>query len=106
MTLEIRRSNRGINGEPVLFYARRAKPAASKVKTSQKREKAKATTPQLSELVKGVRKLGLKSASVKQVDAVLRHLYPSGTDGIETRTLLTPVFLELTRRATSDQAPP
>jgi hypothetical protein len=91
----VRESNCGVDGKPVLFYARRRKHPKSNQKG--KRKSAAATNP-LASLVSGLRSLGLKSVTIVEVQAVVQELYPGGIAGIEPGTLVTRVFLELKRR--------
>src|SRR5271163_373483 len=54
--LEVRRRNCGIDGKPILFYARRLGPSTAK----PRKVKAPTTTnPQHTDLLEGVRSLGL-----------------------------------------------
>lgn len=91
--LEVRRRNCGLNGRPVLFYARRlGTPIA----------KAKATPPKNShkhaDLIEGLRALGLTTVTAVQVEAALERCMPNGKSGIDDETVLRTVFLFLKRQ--------
>lgn len=93
--LEVRRRNCGIDGKPVLFYARRlgtapARPKAAKPKLEPKGD--------ISALVDGLNALGLATATAAQVRRVTEELYPQGTAGIDQGEVLRAVFLHLKRQ--------
>jgi hypothetical protein len=96
--LDVRDSNCGVDGKPVLFYSTRSKAAAPKPKLGRV-----PISESLIQVVGGVRSLGLQP-SRKQVDAVLRQLYPGGVSGVAMVELVKTVFLELKRQATTDLA--
>lgn len=94
---DVRRTNMGINGQPVLFYARRhsiSSPVAKKprVKTNKPKES------QHDDLIEDVRALGMTSANATQVDAALRNLYPKGIAHEEYSEVVRNVFLHLERK--------
>lgn len=94
--LEVRRRNRGVNGEPVLFYARRAAAPAT-----PKKRPITAPAPMSKDiggLLEGLNALGLTTATAAQVEEVTKQLYPDGTVGLDRAEVLRTVFLELRRR--------
>jgi hypothetical protein len=94
--LEVRRKNRGVNGKPVLFYARRrgTEPARRPPKTSKPVPKNK----DVAALVDGLNALGLTTATAAQVVEVTKELFPQGTDGMDQADVLRAVFLHLKRQ--------
>lgn len=97
--LEVRRRNRGVNGEPVLFYARRVgAPATPKKRPS----KVPAARKDIAGLLEGLKALGLTAATGAQVEQVTRELYSGGTVALEQAEVLRAVFLELRRRNSAD----
>lgn len=92
--LEVRRRNCGIDGKPILFYCRRA-PV-----TSRRLPKA-AKSPVPTELLDGLRSLGLTVAAA-QVEAALATLYPKGVVGIDHAELVRSVFIYLKRQNSND----
>ena len=94
--LEVRRKNRGINGEPVLFYARRrgVQPARHKKRADPLPAKNKDITP----LLDGPNALGLTTATAAQVVEVTKQLFPQGTAGLDQADVLRAVFLHLKRQ--------
>src|SRR4051812_45864879 len=93
--LEVRRKNRGVNGEPVLFYARRraAEPARRTPRASQPAPRNK----DVAALVDGLNALGLTTATAAQVLQVTEELFPQGTKGLDQAEVLRAVFLHLRR---------
>jgi hypothetical protein len=96
--LEVRRRNCGINGRPVLFYARRITPSPI--------TKAKRTpTPKTSkhaDLIEGLHALGLTTVTASQVEAAIQQTFPRGKVGIDDETVLRTVFL-FVKRQDSDE---
>lgn len=94
--LEVRRRNCGVNGQPVLFYARghrltqQAKPTRP----------AKPKPPKASghaDLIDGLAGLGLPTTAA-EVEGALKALYPSGVNGSDQGEVLRAVFLHLKRQ--------
>ncbi len=108
--LSVRAKNCGMNGQPILFYARRAvphpSPAASRPQSAQrsKPRQRKATTPAASgrseavALVNGLQQLGLSEVSDKNAADALRACFPNGTEGQPSNEVLLAVFRHLLRR--------
>lgn len=95
--LEVRRRNCGINGKPILFYARRNPLAPPKSKS----RKAKAPAPkveQYPELVEALQALGLSGVTGAQVGVAIKEVFPQGTAGVEQPELVRSVFLYLRRK--------
>ena len=91
MCLEVRRRNCGVNGQVVLFYARRqAAPTAPR--------KMKPTPSPHADLLDGLRSLGLASVTAADVGAVVEELYPQGTAGFDEGEVLRAVFLHLKKK--------
>jgi len=99
LCLEVRRRNCGIDGKPVLFYARRpvsALPArkAPKPKTAK--------NDKYADLLDGLKALGALNVTAAQVAEAVKHLYPQGISAIVNGEVLRAVFLHLRRQNTSD----
>jgi hypothetical protein len=95
--LEVRRRNCGVNGKPILFYARRnpLAPAPSKPR------KLKATAPkadQHTELIDSLQALGLVGVTAAQVGAGVKEVFPQGTAGVDQAEVVRTVFLHLRRK--------
>lgn len=98
--LEVRRRNCGIDGKPILFYARRT---GSVVPTTKRKKKP--TQPKQSryaEIVEGVRALGLTTVTAAQVEEAVGARYKLGTDGVDQVEIIRAVFLDLKRQNSSD----
>ena len=100
--LEVRRKNRGINGQPVLFYARRRgiEPAKRKRRADPLPAKNK---DDIAALLDGLNALGLTTATAAQVLAVTEELFPQGTTGLDQAEVLRAVFLHLKRQNQGDK---
>jgi hypothetical protein len=85
--LEVRKGHKGVNGEPVLFYARRR--PVHPTRTQAPRNKDVAT------LLEGLNALGLTTATAAQVEKVTTELFPNGTTGLDQGEVLKRVFLHL-----------
>jgi hypothetical protein len=95
--LEVRRRNCGLNGRPVLFYARRLGTPMTKVKTTPPKNSHKH-----ADLIEGLRTLGLTIVNSVQVDAAIQKHFPNGKSGVDDETVLRTVFLHLKRQNSSD----
>ena len=98
--LEVRRRNCGIDGKPILFYARRLGGAPSRPKAPKPKLEPKGKD--VSALVEGLNALGLTTATAAQVQRVTEELYPKGTSGIDQGEVLRAVFLHLKRQNSAD----
>ncbi|MBN9519460.1 hypothetical protein J0H58_13210 [bacterium] len=93
--LEVRRRNCGVNCQPVLFYARGHRPVAPKpARPVTPKPKAGGTH---TDLLDGLKALGLASPTADQVGAAIKALYPSGVEGVDSGEVLRRVFLHLKR---------
>ena len=98
--LEVRHRDCGVDGRPILFYAPRRSTPAPVI-----RRKAKPTQPPVnrhSEIVDGIRCLGLTSATAADVEAAITRLFPSGTDGVDSGEVIRSVFLFIKRQDRPD----
>lgn len=98
--LEVRRRNCGIDGKPVLFYARRLGTASAKPKAPKPKLEAK--SKDVSALVDGLNALGLTTATAAQILTVTEDLFPQGTETIDQGEVLRAVFLHLKRQNRAD----
>lgn len=98
--LEVRRRNCGVDGRPIMFYARRwnSTPTTT-IKRVPKVVPVK-TDPHV-DLVDAVRSLGLTTTSAKVGEAV-KELFPMGTTGTDQGEIIRAVFVHLKRRDTRD----
>ena len=94
--LEVRRRNCGIDGKPILFYAKR-------VSTNPiQKPKKKVKDESFSEVFDGLKSLGLTTATMPQVASAVKELFPSGVENVSRGQVLRAVFLHLKRRDKSD----
>jgi hypothetical protein len=94
--LEVRRKNRGVNGEPVLFYARRR--GIESAKRKRPADPLPAKNKDIAGLLDGLNALGLTTATAAQVLKVTEELFPQGTKGHDQAEVLRAVFLHLKHR--------
>jgi hypothetical protein len=98
--LEVRRRNCGIDGRAILFYARRfgtTTPKATKKKLTPSK-----TNGQFTDLVEGLRCLGLTTVTTLQVEVAVRQCFPNGRSGVDDGAVLRAVFLCLKRQNSND----
>lgn len=100
LVLEVRRRNCGVDGRPVLFYARGPRPIAPP--KPPRTDKATARFNGHADLIDGLAALGFASATAAQVEAALKVLYPTGTDNVDRGNVLRAVFLHLKRQNSGD----
>ena len=94
--LEVRRKNRGVNGEPVLFYARRR--GTEPPRRNKRADPPPARNKDIAALLDGLNALGLTTATAAQVVEVTEELFPQGTNGMDQAEVLWAVFLHLKRQ--------
>jgi hypothetical protein len=85
--LEVKRRNCGIDGKPILFYARHTPKAAPKKRPNHVQKLNKS-------LLDGLKSLGVNASSA-QVEATVQKLYPKGTDGLDQGEVIRSVFIQL-----------
>lgn len=90
--LEARRRNCGVDGMPVLFYARRRDAGQSKAPARPARPKTAASD--YAGLIAGLGRLNV-TATAAQLDPVVKELYPAGTEGVPPGEVIRAVFLRL-----------
>lgn len=88
--LEVRRRNCGIDGKPIMFYARRRDVGVSRKKV----ERAKPAPSQHADLIDQLGVMGI-TVTAAQVDAVVKELFPSGTTGLPQEEVFRAVFLRI-----------
>jgi len=85
--LGVRKSHRGVNGEPILFYAKRRPSRPARTPAPRNKD--------VAALVEGLNALGLTTATAAQVVEVTEELFPQGTKGLDQGEVLKRVFLYL-----------
>lgn len=104
--LEVRRRNCGVDGKPVLFYARRVGAGAPRASASASTPapRSRSTKPPDDPLVASIKALGLTSVTAAEVRAAVAAEFPKGVTGIDQGTVVRAVFLRLKRRNPADSA--
>ncbi len=97
--LEVRRRNFGINGKAVLFYARRAGLVVAPPKGS----KSPKDDPN-SEILGGLKALGLTTVTASLVAEALKALFPKGTASTDQAEVVRAVFIHLRGKNTAVNA--
>ena len=110
--LLVRKTNCGINGKPILFYANKwnrepAAPArptrsAPSARRTQARPQSNQVDPIIEELRDGLGQLGIADATETKIRAALADEYPDGHGNVAVPTLLITVFRSLNRQDTPD----
>lgn len=92
--LSVRKRNCGVNGKPVLFYARGHRASTPAVKQSKLPVAKPKPTVAHADLIDGLTTLGL-FATPTQVGEAVAALYPAGVNGTDRGQVLRTVFLRL-----------
>ena len=96
LCLEVRRRNCGIDGKPVMFYAKRINTVPS-VRKPRKVSQPKVDSAH-DDILDGLRSLGLMTATMPQVTAAVKELFPGGVETESRGQVLRAVFLKLKRQ--------
>lgn len=97
--LEVRHRNCGVNGQPVLFYAR-GHPLPTQSKPTPKTKPKPPKTNNHADLIDGLAALGLTTTAA-EVETAIKSAYPSGVNGTDQGEVLRQVFLHLKRQNSS-----
>ena len=106
--IEVRRTNRGLNGHAILFYAMRP-PSPSPRTTRQSRQRSTHERPQrnrdddiISDLRHGLAQLGVNQATEQSILTALAVMYPDGWSNVDQGELLRAVFNRLNCQDSQD----
>ena len=102
LCLEVRRRNCGIDGKPVLFYAKRIGTTIRKPRKVTPTPPPPKVEAHHDDILDGLRSLGLAAATLPQVTAAVKELYPAGVKNESRGQVLRAVFLRLKRQNTAD----
>lgn len=94
--LAVRKRNCGVNGKPILFYARRL--TLTPTPTPRPPKAAARKAEQHPELIEALQALGLAVVTTAQVSAAVKEVYPQGTAGVDHAEVVRAVFLHLRRK--------
>jgi hypothetical protein len=97
--VEIRRTNKGMDGRPILFRATGVRSS-----TPRKPRTKSPATPKKdhTDLLNAVRSLGLERATRKDVEQSLSSLFPDGHLPVDQGDLIRQVFLSIKSRFSAD----
>ena len=97
--VEIRRTNKGLDGRPILFRATGARSS-----TTWKPRTTSPSTPKKdhTDLLNAVRSLGLERATRKDIEQSLSSLFPDGHLPVDQGDLIRQVFLSIKSRFSAD----
>ena len=95
--LDARRRNCGVDGKPILFYSRRTDAGQKRTTNRPTIEKVKEVVKKYTDLIDGLAALNI-TATITQVEAILKEMYPDGTDGIEPGEVIRAIFLRIRRQ--------
>ena len=97
--LSVMQHNCGIDGRPVMFYARRIGITAP-VKRQRKDRPPRDSNH--VDLLDGLRSLGLTTVTMPQLTVAMKDLFPKGVMEMEHGEVLRAVFLHLRRQNSAD----
>jgi hypothetical protein len=95
--LEVRRTNRGIDGQPVLFYSRQPMPEVEKASGNRRQRN------QYAQLIDALKELGMSSVTTAQVSEALRELFTQGRKGVDEAQVIRALFLHLRGRKSAGE---
>jgi predicted DNA-binding transcriptional regulator AlpA len=108
--IEVRRTNRGVNGQTILFYAMR--PQSPAPLSPPRRQGSRRSVPQrprrstgdatITELRHGLMQLGVSQISEQVVRRALAETYPDGWSQVDQAELLRSVFTRLNCQDSGD----
>jgi hypothetical protein len=99
--LEVRRRNCGIDGKPVLFYARGPRPVTRP--TSPRKAKSPGPSGLVTTVLDGVKALGLVTATADQVKGAVTDLYQGRSPPTNEGEVIRAVFLHMRRQNSGDK---
>ncbi len=95
VVLEVRRRNCGINGQAVLFYARRLPTGPTPARPQRAKPKPTPKAEPHADLLAAVQALGLTGVTPSQVAKAVGETFPNGTVGVDEGEVVRAVFLRL-----------
>ena len=98
--LDVRQRNCGIDGKPILFYARRNDVGV--VRKPQKKKTDKSSNSKFDQIADAIKALGMKSNSEKVTEAI-NSLFPNGIKNTDEAEVIRAVFLQL-KQSENDNA--
>jgi len=110
--LQVRRTNRGVNGKAVLFYSMRTPPTVSDPTRNRRRQQSRPGTRLrpaeqgrdsiLTELRHGLAQLGQAEITDRAIRDMLAESFPDGHADVDSAELLRSVFERLNRQNPPD----
>lgn len=95
VVLEVRRRNCGINGQAVLFYARRLPTGPTPTKPQRVKPKPMPKVEPHADLLAALQALGLTGVTSLQVTKAVEESFPNGLVGVDEGEVVRAVFLRL-----------
>ena len=95
--LKVRRRNCGIDGRPIMFYARRL-PTAPLNSKPRRLPFGRPKSDGHAELIDALRSLGLTNVSADQVTTAIKEAFPGGIAGVDQSELIRTIFVRIKRR--------
>lgn len=91
-----------MNGRPILFYSRRSDAGKPRSASGPTVGKANEVVKKYMDLIDGLAALNV-TATVVQVEPILKELYPEGTEGIDPGEVIRSVFLRIRSQNPGDK---
>lgn len=99
--LEVRRRNCGVDGKPLLFYSRRRDLGQTKV--APRPTKPKVKTNNFADVIHYLEQARI-TMTPAQVEAILKELFPEGTEGRDTGSIVEAIIDRIHRQNSSGNA--
>lgn len=92
--LEIRQTGMGIDGRIVLFNQKRTTRVSPRRNQHERTANVKHESPN-GDLIAGLKSLGMTDVTDRQIESIVRELFPNGRDGHDLGEVIRAVFLRL-----------
>lgn len=100
--LEARRRNCGVDGKPILFYCRRNDAGQKRTAARPTISRVKEVVKKYADLIDGLAGLNV-TATVAQIEPLVKELFPNGTDGMDPGEVIRAVFLRIRSQNPGDK---
>jgi ACT domain-containing protein len=99
--LNVKKMNIGVNGKVCLFYNSRTPKNAVQPKTKIVKQKT-ITSDKYSDILEGIKALGLNQVSLSKVQSAVEELFPKGIESIAEAEVIKQVFCLIHKQNSTD----
>lgn len=96
--IDFKRNSTGLNNKVLLFYNSRSSGVSSAPKIKKTEQKNQQSNDNHSELIAGLKSLGLSDTTAAQIDAALSFCFPNGSQDIDDSEKLRAVFRHIKQK--------